>query len=132
MLECNMKKTYEQIGCMPWFLPQRKNISICGPWKTMKFSDLMAQNSSQDDCPNCLPDCEKIEYTVSTTEAEIRSCSSRNFNQNPLCSTYNINGILFVSAKLEKGFIFISIKVHYFGPKMQKIFIIGLMGHQAT
>jgi hypothetical protein len=44
--------------CTPWFLPNANTDSrMCDPWEAVAVATF-AQSFDEDDCGDCLPDCE--------------------------------------------------------------------------
>ena len=62
---------------------QGNHSTACDPWKTRKFNSQLSK--SKESCPHCLPDCEKMTYSVTHTAASFRKCDSRNLNLAPFC-----------------------------------------------
>ena len=62
---------------------QGNHSTACDPWKTRKFNSQLSK--SKESCPHCLPDCEKMTYSVTHTAARFRKCDSRNLNLAPFC-----------------------------------------------
>ena len=55
----------------------------CDPWTTREFNS--ALSTSNSNCSHCLPDCEKITFSVTHSAANFRKCDSRNLNLAPFC-----------------------------------------------
>ena len=73
LLECLMKKALDQLGCIPWYLPQGQNSTLCDPWTARNFSTMMSSLEMDDKCSHCLPDCERNSYHITPTSDECRS-----------------------------------------------------------
>ena len=68
MLECGIKLAQQELNCIPWFLPQSQNSTICDPWTARNFSTIMSViQADADKCSECLPDCESNDYLVTPT-----------------------------------------------------------------
>ena len=95
-LECVISKVENALGCIPWHLPKvtcslfyqyiqakyiskENNTRTCDPWTAQKFEEQMTvvQNSGTKLCPHCLPDCNHIAYSSSTSSAEFRYICKR-------------------------------------------------------
>merc|ERR1711971_464581 len=85
-LECTLVQAISEVGCLPWYLPQRPgNYSkTCSLAETPKFLDAM-RSVLASKC-NCLPDCKSTEFHYSVTTNNFLPCDSRNLNINPLCT----------------------------------------------
>ena len=89
-LECAINEVEKNLSCVPWHLPkvnksvnkntqakycfQKNSTQTCDPWTAQEFEYQMAnvQSNSSKLCPQCLPDCNHIAYSTSTTSAEFR------------------------------------------------------------
>ena len=87
-LECAINEVEKNLSCVPWYLPkvsdilsnkakccsQKNNAQTCDPWTAREFEVQMAvvQSKSTSNCSYCLPDCNHIAYSTSTTSAEFR------------------------------------------------------------
>ena len=70
---CGILLAEAQVGCMPWYLPQRLNSLICDPWQTREFRKYLTQVfSNRMNCKNCLPDCETTEISSTIFNAKLR------------------------------------------------------------
>ena len=69
-LECSIKSTQNELGCVPWYLPQGPNSILCDPWTARHFSELMSSISMAGQCSHCLPDCERNAFLVTPTAAK--------------------------------------------------------------
>ena len=67
-------------------LPQENNTRTCDPWTARDFEVQMAeiQRRSTKLCPHCLPDCNHIDYFLSTTSAEFRCAYKCNLTLIPI------------------------------------------------
>jgi hypothetical protein len=62
--ECTLKYTQSVVAgkysnkCQPWFFPtSRDSISICDPWQSYDFFQIMTNKIPDKLCSKCLPDC---------------------------------------------------------------------------
>ena len=55
----------------------------CDPWTARDFNSELS--TSNESCAHCLPDCEKVSYSVTHSAANFRKCDSRNLNLAPFC-----------------------------------------------
>ena len=60
---------------MPWFLPHLENHTVCDPWTQREFTAVLERMEARTECGHCLADCEYTEYSVTASEARIRSIS---------------------------------------------------------
>ena len=73
MLECGIKGAEKIVGCIPWYLPRGENSSVCDPWNTKQFRKQLGQAEENSSfCAHCLPDCEFIKTTATTSSARFR------------------------------------------------------------
>ena len=71
--ECGIKIVEESLKCIPWYLPQGQNSTMCDPWRAREFSQKLGKiHSDRDLCRNCLPDCEMVETSVMLSTARFR------------------------------------------------------------
>ena len=71
--ECGIKLVEEQLGCIPWYLPQGVNTTACDPWQARQFSHMLGEiYSDPGNCGHCLPDCDITETTVMPSAAKFR------------------------------------------------------------
>ena len=95
MFECNLfyaktqlqKQNNYSYSCIPWFFPTPEStISICDPWESVAFSNLMLSNIPDETCSYCLPDCSSTMYTASKSTIPFRRCGSSNLGTSLLCN----------------------------------------------
>ena len=95
LLECSityaqsMMFTNQSKVCTPWFLPPIDKLgTICDPWEAVEF-EIYFYNATDNLCPQCLPDCDTIQYDNSITAVPFRKCDFRNLGASNLCRTDN-------------------------------------------
>ena len=83
MLECKIQKVLivlnetQKNTCVPWFLPViTARHPICDPWKAKDFQNKM-KLVGNDECKNCLPDCEGIEIRASRSADPFGPCDEK-------------------------------------------------------
>ena len=83
MLECKIEKVLivlnetQKNTCVPWFLPViTARHPICDPWKAKDFQNKMKMVGN-DECKNCLPDCEGIEIRASRSADPFGPCDEK-------------------------------------------------------
>lgn len=91
-LECRLKAALRACGCAPWHLPldpaAPNSTRICDNLGRLCFLRLAADAGGR--CPasaedDCLPDCQKVMFSVSSTSRRIdarRECSSKRSSLN--------------------------------------------------
>ena len=73
--------------CVPWYFP-RSDISkarLCTPWESLTFREKMDE-TPDDQCDKCLPDCSTTLYHTSITAAPFRKCGFKNLGVSYLCN----------------------------------------------
>ena len=70
------------------FFFQGNKSTPCDPWTTREFNSALSR--SNESCPHCLTDCEKITFSVAHSAANFRKCDSRNLNLAPFCKLDSI------------------------------------------
>ena len=57
-----MGRSKLNLSCSAWFFPLvHDNDSMCDPWQKVDLYGAMT-NIQEEDCPHCLPDCNRIIY----------------------------------------------------------------------
>ena len=83
LFECSINKFKSELGCIPWYLPKTDHSPVCNPWEGFEFMQRIKTISRVGGCMDCMPDCEEIKTSVTTTAAKIRySMSLRYFAVN--------------------------------------------------
>ena len=91
-LECGIKATEKEVGCIPWYLPHDpSNSTTCDPWKTILFRKLLTRKGSNSSlCSHCLADCELVETSVTASSGILRYFLAKYFSE--LVSDTDISG----------------------------------------
>lgn len=77
-------------ACIPWFFPSAEaSITVCDPWKSVDFFNLMLNDIPDDTCSHCLPDCNNMIYDTSVTTVQFRRCDSSNVGVSKFCTLDN-------------------------------------------
>jgi hypothetical protein len=90
--ECSLgyakEKVFKMHGkkCQPWFFPVLNDSStICDPWISNKFFQLMNDEISDSLCSHCLPDCSFTFYEPSVVAVPFKQCDASNFGVSQFC-----------------------------------------------
>ena len=93
MFECSFIYAQEivkqkfNITCQPWFYPSMHNATtICDPWQSFEFNNIMTNNIPDDYCSQCLPDCGGISYESINTILPLKKCDFTNLGRTKFCS----------------------------------------------
>ncbi len=93
--ECTLFHTQSVVAlkynktCQPWFFPTSSSpVSICDPWQSYDFYQIMKNEISDKMCPQCLPDCSVTIYNPVITVEPLVTCNANNIGVNQFC---NIN-----------------------------------------
>ena len=57
--------------CVPWFMPHNSTYAMCDPWMEKTFMTEF-DNFNENDCNDCLPDCEAQKTSVVASSAKFR------------------------------------------------------------
>jgi hypothetical protein len=94
MFECTLFYTQSVIAmkynitCQPWFFPtSMDSISICDPWQSYDFFQVMTHDIPDNLCPQCLPDCSVTTYNPKITVTPFHKCNVNNFGASEFCKT---------------------------------------------
>ena len=71
LLECALQQAENLVGCVPWFMPQNSSSAMCDPWMEKTFMTEF-DNFNENDCNDCLPDCEAQKTSVVASSAKFR------------------------------------------------------------
>lgn len=73
--------------CIPWYLPFPKStVPVCDPWMAVQFETIMSQNTTEDVCSYCYPDCQKTIFEQSVTALPFKECDESNLGISELCN----------------------------------------------
>ena len=73
--------------CQPWFFPtSSESISICDPWQSYDFFQIMTNEIPDNICPQCLPDCTVTIYNPTITVEPFDTCDANNIGVSQFCS----------------------------------------------
>jgi len=104
--ECTLKYTQSVVAdkysniCQPWFFPtSRDSISICDPWQSYDFFQIMTNKIPDNLCSKCLPDCSVTTYNPTITVQPFDTCDANNIGVSQFCSI-NLNQPLPMQMKL--------------------------------
>ena len=76
--------------CQPWFFPtSNDSISMCDPWESYDFFQIMANAIPDHLCQQCLPDCNVTLYKPTVVVQPFANCSAKNLANNRFCSFTN-------------------------------------------
>lgn len=90
VFECLLIYAYKETNeiCIPWYFPPVSNATKpCDPWSTKQFLQVMSR-PPDNQCDHCLPDCETIIYSTTSTASKFRRCDEKNFAMSLLCSPF--------------------------------------------
>jgi hypothetical protein len=74
------------IKCQPWFFPGFDDSStICDPWISNDFFQIMSNEISDSLCLQCLPDCSTIFYEASTVAIPFTQCDVSSLGVSQFC-----------------------------------------------
>ncbi len=98
--ECTMRfarrnsKTFDgRTGCTPWYYPFVDGEQFtCDPFTALNVTTNMAANVPDDECSDCLPDCNYFLYAHSLSVEPFRGCDDYNLGLAPLCDLERKNG----------------------------------------
>jgi hypothetical protein len=94
-LECFLLNAQNQLqisynltqNCTPWYYPFANDFgTICDPWQTQTFYELMVKVSPQEYCSHCLPDCTNTIYRPFITTLPFKACDESNFGVSHFCN----------------------------------------------
>lgn len=89
--ECILNITHERLSnrtlkCTPWYFPTLLNDTyFCPSSESVIFSETFTLVNPSLLCPQCLPDCKKINLKKSITMEPFRKCDEKNFGVSQLC-----------------------------------------------
>jgi len=93
MFECTLFYTQSLVSkkynksCQPWFFPtSSKAVSMCDPWQSYDFFQIMSNEIPDNLCPQCLPDCSVTLYNPTLAEELFNTCNANNVGVGQLCS----------------------------------------------
>ena len=73
--------------CQPWFFPfSSDSISICDPWQTFDFLQIMKNEIPNNLCSQCFPDCGFTTYNPTITVEPFDTCNANNIGVSRFCS----------------------------------------------
>ncbi len=94
MFECTLFYTQSVVAlkynttCQPWFFPTSlDSISICDPWQSYDFFQVMTHDIPDNLCPQCLPDCSVTTYNPTITVKPFHTCNVNNIGASQFCTT---------------------------------------------
>jgi hypothetical protein len=70
VFECKLQAAEVVLGCLPWYMPQGPNSTVCDPWTARTFSGQM-EVMEETGC-DCLPDCQAAVYSYTHSLAPFR------------------------------------------------------------
>ena len=89
LFECGITqvKLEANFDCLPWFFPSVGGMQaeICDPWDTQTFMKAL-RRVPRSKCQDCLPDCQTTSFSLSSSSAPFRPCTSLNKGLSGLCS----------------------------------------------
>ena len=75
--------------CQPWYFPTADDfITVCDPWESYDFFQIMSNDIPDDLCPQCLPDCRVTNYYPTINSIPFETCDYRNLGVSPFCKYY--------------------------------------------
>jgi len=90
--ECALNYTQSVIAlkynktCYPWFFPTpNDSISICDPWQSSDFFQIMKNQIPDNMCKKCLPDCSVTIYNPTISVEPFDKCSANNIGAGLFC-----------------------------------------------
>jgi hypothetical protein len=90
--ECTLKyamdEVYNQHGtlCFPWFIPPfNDSITICNPWLSSIFLQIMAKEIPDKLCSYCLPDCDSTLYEPTINVVPFERCDASSIGISQFC-----------------------------------------------
>ena len=90
--ECTLSyavnQVYKQYGtlCYPWFIPPpNDSITICDPWTSSDFFQIMSKEIPDSLCSYCLPDCNSTLYEPTINVVPFEKCDSSNIGVSQFC-----------------------------------------------
>jgi hypothetical protein len=90
--ECALNYTQSVIAlkynktCQPWFFPTLSNpISMCDPWQSSDFFQIMKSGIPDTLCKKCLPDCSVTLYSPTITVEPFDTCNTNNIGASLFC-----------------------------------------------
>jgi len=93
MFECTLNYTKLMVAlkynktCQPWFFPtSSESVSICDPWQSYDFFQIMTNEIPDDFCAICLPDCNVTIYNPTITVEPFIKCDANNIGVSQFCS----------------------------------------------
>jgi hypothetical protein len=92
-LECTLlytqKVLYDKYNttCQPWFFPTSSDsMSICDPWQSYDFFQIMSSKIPDNICQQCLPDCSITMYNPTVTVEPFVTCNANNIGTSQFCA----------------------------------------------
>jgi hypothetical protein len=63
-------------ACVPWYYPSNQSEikTICDPWDSVKFIEILNKKIPSEQCEKCLPDCSITKYESSMAYAKLQKC----------------------------------------------------------
>lgn len=83
-----MDQVYNQHGtlCYPWFIPPfNDSITICDPWLSSNFLQIMAREIPDKLCSRCLPDCDSTLYEPTINVVPFERCDASSIGISQFC-----------------------------------------------
>jgi len=91
--ECTLFYTQSEVYkkrrtlCQPWFFPtSNDSISICDPWESYDFFQIMSNEIPDNICSRCLPDCSVTIYEPTIIVEPFDTCDASNLGVSRFCS----------------------------------------------
>ncbi len=82
------KEVYNRhrISCQPWFFPtENESSTICDPWISKDFFDIISKNIPDSLCSQCRPDCNSTFYESSVLAVPFKVCDSSSLGVSQFC-----------------------------------------------
>ena len=93
MFECSMYYAQKEVfkkhnsTCQPWFFPSAsESITMCDPWESFDFFQIMTNEIPDKTCNHCLSDCTTTIYEPSINAVPFDTCDFGNLGMSLFCS----------------------------------------------
>ena len=104
--ECSLFYAQQEVNkkhnvtCLPWFFPSsNESLSICDPWQSFDFFEIMSNQIPDKLCSQCMPDCSATVNEPTIITLPFDHCDASNLGVSRFC-TYSQKNPLPMQEKL--------------------------------